>query len=197
MSAGEAHLESDGTSGLLQSAGDKTADERARLFATLYADLHRIAQRELRRNSAATLSPTTLLHETYLNLSQNQSADFSDRAQFLGYAARAMRGLLIDYLRMRQARKRGGGFEITSLGAEHAPADQETEAVQIGVALESLAQIDARLAECVDLKFFCGFTNAEIAELWKVSERTVVREWDKARVLLRQIISETSPQATP
>jgi RNA polymerase sigma factor (TIGR02999 family) len=151
----------------------------------------------LRRNSAATLSPTTLLHETYLNLSQNQGADFSDRAQFLGYAARAMRGLLIDYLRMRQARKRGGGFEITSLGADQSPADHETEAVQIGVALESLAQIDARLAECVDLKFFCGFTNAEIAELWKVSERTVVRVWDKARVMLRQILSETAPQATP
>lgn len=151
----------------------------------------------MRRNSAATLSPTTLLHETYLNLSQNQSADFPDRAQFLGYAARAMRGLLIDYLRMRQARKRGGGFEITSLGADLSAADQETEAMQIGVALESLAQIDARLAECVDLKFFCGFTNAEIAELWKVSERTVVREWDKARVLLRQILSGSAQQATP
>ena len=157
--------------------------------------MHRIAQRELRRNSAATLSPTTLLHETYLNLSQNQSANFSDRSQFLGYAARAMRGLLIDYLRMRQARKRGGGFEITSLGADLPAASQDTEAVQIGAALESLAQLDARLAECVDLKFFCGFTNAEIAELWKVSERTVAREWDKARVLLRQILSEAAPQA--
>jgi RNA polymerase sigma factor (sigma-70 family) len=108
-----------------------------------------------------------------------------------------MRGLLIDYLRMRQARKRGGGFEITSLGADLSAADQDTEAVQIGIALESLAQIDARLAECVDLKFFCGFTNAEIAELWKVSERTVAREWDKARVMLRQILSEAAPQATP
>jgi RNA polymerase sigma factor (TIGR02999 family) len=163
----------------------------------LYAELHRIAQRELRRNSAATLSPTTLLHETYLNLSQNHGAHFADRAQFLGYAARAMRGLLIDYLRMRQARKRGGGFEITSLGADLSAVNQDNEAVQIGVALDSLAQIDARLAECVDLKFFCGFTNAEIAELWKVSERTVVREWDKARALLRQIISETAQQAAP
>ena len=163
----------------------------------MYAELHRIAQRELRRNSAATLSPTTLLHETYLNLSQNQSANFSDRAQFLGYAARAMRGLLIDYLRMRQARKRGGGFEITSLGTDLPAANQDAEAVQLGAALESLAQLDARLAECVDLKFFCGFTNAEIAELWKVSERTVAREWDKARVLLRQILSEAAPQAAP
>jgi RNA polymerase sigma factor (TIGR02999 family) len=166
-----------------------TGESRDELFARLYAELHRIAQYELRRNAAVSLSPTTLLHEAFLSLSQNNRAAFTDRAQFLGYAARAMRGLLIDYLRTRQAQKRGGMFEITSLPSELAHnGDESSEMQKLDTALQSLSQVNARLAECVDLKFFCGFSFAEIAALWGVSERTVAREWDKARVLLHQFI---------
>ena len=176
--------------GLVRSAENGNAADRERLFTKLYAELHRIAQSELRRNSAATISPTTLLHETFLSLSQNESAAFADRGQFLSYASRAMRGLLIDYLRTRQAQKRGGQFEITSLPTELSQAAEDIEMQRLGAALDALAQVDARLAECVDLKFFCGFSNADIAEFWQVSVRTVAREWDKARVLLQRLMTD-------
>jgi RNA polymerase sigma factor (TIGR02999 family) len=136
-----------------------------------------------------TLSPTTLLHEAYLNISQRDGIAFADRAQFMAYAARAMRGLLIDYVRSRQAQKRGGAFEITSLGTEqsHAP-EEDVQLASLNDALEALAKVEPRLAECVDLKFFCGLSHQEIADIWSVSERTVQREWDKARVLLSRIL---------
>jgi len=168
-----------------------TPAQREQLFTALYGELHRMAQRELRRNAALTLSPTTLLHETFLNLSSRDSARFPDRAHFMAYAGRAMRGLLIDYVRSRQAQKRGGEFEITSLPTElPEPPVDDVELEKLGAALESLSAIDTRLAQCVDLKFFCGFTFDEIAELWGVSKRTVQRDWDKARVLLRVILKD-------
>lgn len=174
---------------LLQSAEGGTSKDRERLFAAMYAQLHRLAQRELRRNVAATLSPTTLLHETYLSLSRlNTSATFPDRAKFMSYAARAMRGLLIDYLRNRRAQKRGGEFQITSLSAE-LPDVPDSEFEKLAAAIDSLALVDPRLAECVDLKFFCGLSNDDIAQLWDVSERTVRREWDKARLLLHDFLT--------
>ncbi len=178
------------------------AAAHGRLFAQLYDDLRSMAQRELRRRSAATLSPTTLLHETFLNISQRESAHFADGRQFMAYAARAMRGLIVDYLRSRHARKRGSDFEITSLPTELPHALEEVgpslHIDKLNDALEALAKIDTRLAECVDLKFFCGFSFGEIAQLREVSERTVQRDWDKARLLLNRFINdqaelETSP----
>jgi RNA polymerase sigma factor (TIGR02999 family) len=180
---------------LVETAESGNTEGREELFTALYDELHRLAQRELGRNAAATLSPTTLLHETYLSISQRDSAAFVDRARFMGYAARAMRGLLIDYLRNRQAKKRGGQFEITSLNTEHAEVAQgDLDMEQLAEALDALAKIEPRLAECVDLKFFCGFSTAEIAELWAVSARSVEREWEKARILLRRMLSQ-SPDA--
>jgi RNA polymerase sigma factor (TIGR02999 family) len=177
---------------LVESAESGSTEGREQLFAALYDELHRLAQRELRRNSAATLSPTTLLHETFLSISQRDAVVFADRARFMGYAARAMRGLLIDYLRNRQAQKRGGQFEITSLNTEHAEAAQgDPDMDQLAEALDVLAQNEPRLAECVDLKFFCGFSIAEIADMWTVSERTVEREWEKARILLKRMLSDS------
>jgi RNA polymerase sigma factor (TIGR02999 family) len=172
---------------LIQSAERGDAASREELFTVLYRELHRLAQRELRRNAFLTMSPTTLLHETYLNLSGRPGSMFPDRARFLAYAARAMRGLLIDYLRRRRAQKRGGAFEITSLPTEvpeGAAADAELEG--ISEALDALGAIEPRLAQLVDLKFFCGFGFAEIAELQGISERTAQRDWDKARILLQR-----------
>ena len=177
-----------------------TGDGRARdrLFAALYDELHRMASRELRRNAAATLSPTTLLHETFLNVALRESAEFADRPRFMAYAARAMRGLIIDYLRRGNAKKRGAEFEITALN-DDLPlcAEDNIEVERLREALDSLAKIDARLAECVDLKFFCGFSFAEIAQLWEVSERTVQRDWDKARLLLNRLIGEIVAERPP
>ncbi len=105
------------------------------------------------------------------------------------YAARVMRGLIIDHARNRRAQKRGGQFEITSLDVE-APANavDDREMTRLSDALEDLAKVDASLTEIVDLKFFCGFSFAEIAAMRGVSERTVQRSWDKARIYLHRSI---------
>jgi len=160
------------------------------LFAALYSELHGLARRQLARSGAgATIGPTTLLHEAYLDISQRDGAVFPDRARFMAYAAKVMRGLIIDYSRSHQAQKRGGGFEITSLPDEipDAGAD-EKELVEISAALDRLTSVDPLLAQIVDLKFFCGFSFAEIAAMRGVSERTVQRHWDKARVYLHSAI---------
>jgi RNA polymerase sigma factor (TIGR02999 family) len=151
---------------LVQSAEQGGPSSREQLFIALYHELHRVAQRELRRGAFVTMSPTTLLHETYLNLAGRQTGAFPDRARFLAYAARAMRGLLIDYMRSRHAQKRGGAFEITSLPTEvPAAASADAELEGIGEALNVLGEVEPRLAQIVDLKFFCGFSFAEIAVL--------------------------------
>jgi RNA polymerase sigma factor (TIGR02999 family) len=170
-------------------AGDRSASEQ--LFATLYNELHRMASREVRRNAGLTLSPTTLLHETFLNISLRESAHFTDKPRFMAYAARAMRGLVIDYLRRGATKKRGGEFQITS-AQEDLPhiGDDDAAIERLRDALDVLMTIDARLAECIDLKFFCGLSFGEIAELWQVSERTVQRDWDKARLLLNRLLND-------
>ena len=159
------------------------------MFATLYAELRQIAQRELQRGGGLTLSATTLLHEAYFKVQQRSDLAFPDQARFLAYAARAMRTLLIDYARSRQAQKRGGAFEITSLPTElPEQAVEPAELEQMGAAIDTLATLDPGLAELVDLKFFCGYSLLEIASIRGVSERTMQRDWDKARVLLKRAL---------
>lgn len=183
--------------GLIRSAEQGDASSREQLFSVLYDELHRLAQRELRRSAHLTMSPTTLLHETYLNLSGRQTGVFPDRARFLAYASRAMRGLLIDYVRSRRAQKRGGAFEITSLPTE-VPAEPsgDGDLEGIGEALNALGAIEPRLAQIVDFKFFCGFSFAEIAELLSISERTAQRDWDKARILLQHYLRDRDPASS-
>jgi len=165
-----------------------------RLFASLYEKLHRAARYELQRNSLAALGPTTLLHETFLNVSQRQSVQFADWPSFMAYAARAMRGLIIDRARHAHRQKRGGAVELVSLSTElQSEGETDLQVERLREALEELAAIDPRLAECVDLKFFCGFSFRDIARVWSVSERTVQREWDKARVLLNRLMIGDSP----
>ncbi len=167
-------------------AGDPAA--RDALFATLYAELHRLAQSHLHRSGGRlTLGTTTLLHEVYLDLARRDARAFPDRARFLGYASRAMRGLIIDYVRSKAAQKRGGELTFTTLDEARAPAgEMPADVERLGRALDELATLDPRLAELVDLKFFCGFSFTEIAALRGVSERTVQRDWAKARLLLHQ-----------
>jgi len=165
------------------------------LFATLYAELHRLSRRELARHgSPITLGATTLLHEAYLDIAGRNSTTFPDAARFMGYAARVMRGLIIDYARNRCAQKRGGQFEITSLStaAEEHLADPG-ELSEISDALDELARVDAALAELVDLKFFCGFSFGDISRMQCVSERTVQRKWEKARIYLHRMIRTDLP----
>jgi RNA polymerase sigma factor (TIGR02999 family) len=167
--------------------GDRSATEA--LFGALYSELHRLAKRELLRQSVPlSISTTTLLHQAYLEVAGREGIVFPDQARFMGYAARVMRGLIIDHARSRRAQKRGGQFEITSLGVEVANAPDDRELIQISEALDDLAQVDPAMAQIVDLKFFCGFTFAEIAAMKSISERTVQRQWEKARIYLHRSI---------
>jgi RNA polymerase sigma factor (TIGR02999 family) len=165
------------------------------LFSALYAELHRLAKRELARQGVPmSLGATTLLHEAYLDMSARSGPSFPDRARFMGYAARVMRGLIIDLARERHAQKRGGLFEITSLDTDAMEnAVDHRELAQISEVLDELGKVEPSLAEIVDLKFFCGFSFAEIAAMRGTSERTVQRNWEKARIYLhRALRSESS-----
>jgi RNA polymerase sigma factor (TIGR02999 family) len=161
------------------------------LFGLLYSELHQLARRHLyRQGRDYSLGTTTLLHEAYLNVSARRDVRFPDRARFLGYASRAMRGLIVDYARRRSAAKRGGEFHLLPLEEGDAPASETDPAglAELSEALDQLAGVDAALAELVDLHFFCGLDFVEIAGLRGVSERTVQRDWRKARVLLHQAL---------
>lgn len=169
-------------------SGERSATEA--LFTALYSELHRMARRQLARGGGAvSLSVSTLLHEAYLDMAARSDIRFPDEGRFMGYAARVMRNLIINYVRDRQAQKRGGAFVITSLepGNERLeePAD-EWRLSDIGEALERLAKVDPELAIVVDMKFFCGFSFAEIGAMRNQSERTVQRNWQKARIFLHQ-----------
>jgi RNA polymerase sigma factor (TIGR02999 family) len=165
------------------------------LFGALYAELHRLAKRQLARGgSDASLGVTTLLHEAYLDMSARHGAVFADEAHFMGYAARVMRGLIIDHARAEHAAKRGGDVELTSLKTDDLEVTANPrELTAISDALDELATFDRLLAEIVDLKFFCGFSFVEIAAMRGLSERSVQRKWDKARIYLHARIRGHSP----
>jgi RNA polymerase sigma factor (TIGR02999 family) len=177
---------------LMPAADRGDAHSSEALFAALYRELRGLARRELARSGpGASLGATSLLHEAYLDIEGRKEVAFPDRARFLAYAVRVMRGLIVDGLRSRQARKRGGDLQITSLdgkdmGAD--PADDAEEVERLGQALDELAAVEPEIAQVVELKFFCGFTFAEIASLRGTSERTVQRHWDKARIYLRHAL---------
>jgi len=173
--------------------GDASAADA--LFALLYAELHRLAKGQLARSSVgATLGTTTLLHEAYLSMSEREGTVFPDRARFMAYAARAMRGLIIDHVRGRRALKRGGEFVFTPVDETLAdPGADPPDLERVGAALDELAALEPRLAEVVELRFFCGFSFEEIAGMWGVSDRTVQRDWSKARIYLHGKIGTRIP----
>lgn len=179
----------------LIAAAEQGSVSAESLFGALYAELHRLAARELaRRGGGASLGVTTLLHEAYLDIAGRSGPTFVDRGRFMGYAARVMRGLIIDHARSRRASKRGGQFELTSLGTHGGDQYADVrELTAISEALDELAKIDAPLAEIVDLKFFCGFSFAEIAAMQATSERTVQRKWQMARMYLHRTLREAGP----
>jgi RNA polymerase sigma factor (TIGR02999 family) len=158
------------------------------LFSTLYSELHRLARRQLAGQFIpARFGATTLLHEAYLNMAKG--ASFPDRARFMAYASRVMRGLIIDHARARKSAKKGGSYHITAVTLDNlaSPIDAR-ELALINDALEELTTVEPELATLVDLKFFCGFSFAEIGAMQMISERTVQRKWEKARIYLHQSI---------
>ncbi|MBC7842780.1 MAG: sigma-70 family RNA polymerase sigma factor [Gemmatimonadaceae bacterium] len=177
---------------------ERPADD---LFVALYEELHRLAAAQLRRSGTdLTLGTTTLLHEAYLNLGTRERVEFPDQSRFLAYAARAMRSLIIDYARRGMAQKRGGGaFEITLThsiaGAAVTQAGGAVELEKLSEALDELEQLEPGLAQLVDLHFFCGYSFVEIATMRGVSERTVQRDWRKARLLLQHSLERATDVA--
>jgi RNA polymerase sigma factor (TIGR02999 family) len=173
---------------LVEAAERGDAPAKEALFARLYAELHRVAERQLLRmaHPNLTLGATTVLHEFYLDLSGRESLAFPDRSRFMAYAARAMRGLIINYVRERRAQKRGGLYHLTALDTQVAEqvSGATEDLVRLGDAIDALAHVEPHLAELVDLKYFCGLDFAEIAALRGISERTVQRDWHKARTFL-------------
>lgn len=186
----DANEEEQALAEMLVAAGRNGLAPTPELFTALYRELHRLAQRQLHAGAGdLTLGATTLLHEAYLQLS-GRAVSFPDRPRFFAYAARAMRGLVVDYVRERRALKRGGAFHLTSLDTEAEQVAKMEDLDPLSDALDALAVADQPLAELVELKFFCGFDFVEIASMRGVGVRTVQRHWDKARLFLRHSLDD-------
>ena len=162
------------------------------LFTALYGELVRLARREVRRSGGHEVFGTgTLVHEAWMDISRDRALHFDGPGRFVSYAARTMRGLAIDRIRARNTGKRGGGLSFTSLNTLTAEQMGQPQALQdIDGALDELSALEPELAEVVELKFFCGFTLGEVAAMKGVSERTVQRHWEKARLLLCRALSD-------
>ena len=164
-----------------------------RLFDVLYKDLKRVANARLHATGRpADLSPTVLVHETYERLVQLQELQVSDRRQFFTYAATVMRSVIVDMARARLADRRGGGvadIPINTVLEASLASPLDDSVVQINEALHQLAVVEPRLAQVVEMRYFGGLTMLEIAEALDVTERTVARDWTKARSLLAAMLS--------
>lgn len=174
----------------LAQQGDEAA-LRA-IFNTTYAELRALARSRLGRGNRNTLLDTTsLVHEAYLRFADAGKLHIGDREHFLRYASHVMRSVIVDFVRERIAARRGGDAVHVTLNSEIVDSDAaagEAEILNIHEALEALAQVDARLVQVVEMRYFAGMTEAEIAATLDVTERTVRRDWQKARLLLAEAL---------
>lgn len=187
--------------GLLAAARQGDGNATQRLITLVYDELRAMARRQLRHwRQGQTITTTALVHETYLKLVDRNSTTWDDRSHFFGVAALAMRHILVDAARRRVAKKRGGEevritFDELRLGGETRDAEaRAVEILAIDRALTSLSALDGRLSRLVELRFFAGLTEEEAAEVMGTSERTVRRDWRKARSFLFQALGG---QASP
>jgi RNA polymerase sigma factor (TIGR02999 family) len=170
-------------------AGDNAA--RDSLFAIAYEELRRLAQARLRRFDQHTLLDTTaLVHESYLRFLGAQRLRAEDRRAFFAYAAQVMRSVIVDVARQKLASKRGGDQKALTLPTQIEADEDEGEEVILKVhdALQALEQTDARLAQIVQMRYFGGYSEAEIAEAVGIGERTVQRDWQRARMILAALL---------
>jgi RNA polymerase sigma factor (TIGR02999 family) len=177
---------------LIRDARDGDEAAMRRLFDVTYAELRQLARIRLKRGGRGTMLDTTaLVHESYLRFAKLGHLRVEDRHRFFAYAAKVMRSVVVDFVRERMAERRGGGAEHVTLdtaigGGTDAGAE---EVLRVHEALGNLAEFGERLVRVVEMRYFAGMTEAEIAEALEVTERTVRRDWEKARLLLAQTLS--------
>ena len=172
--------------------GDRAALDQ--VLSTLYQELHTMARRQLSGQHGYTLDATALVHESYLKLiGSNGNAKFDDRAHFFAYAASSMRSVVVDYARSRLARKRGGDLKRVADIPEEVEGNLrlDEDMLALNDALEKLAAADERLAQVVEMRYFAGLSELEIAALLKRSERSVRRDWQKARMFLLSAMQDS------
>ena len=177
---------------LLKAAaeGDRQAADQA--FALLYADLQRLAHSRMSRSGNMTMLDTTaLVHESWLRFQGGNEAVFADKQHFMGYAARVMHSVVVDFVRARRAARHGGGVEHVTLNTAigDALSLRDDEILRVHEAMQQLAVADKRLHDVVELRYFGGLSEAEIAAILGVTERTVQRDWAKARLFLSSALN--------
>src|SRR5262245_6461219 len=176
---------------LIQRAGSGDLAAADRLFAATYGDLKNLARARLRGAGRHTLLDTSsLVHESYLRFVGSGRLHLQDRVHFMRWAARVMRSVIVDFARRRAASRRGGASVRITLTTETAASlpTSDAEILAVHDALDALARVHSRMAEVVEMRYFAGMTEREIAESLGVTERTVRRDWDKARLFLREAI---------
>ncbi len=186
------------TAMLLASWRDGDEHARDRLFPLLYQELHQAAARLLSRERPGhTLQPTALVNEVFLKMTGSNLPETEGRAHFVGLAARAMRQILVDHARRRQAARRGGGLvavTLENIGAD--PAVPIDDLIALNDALERLSALHPRMAKVVEYRYFGGLTEEEIAEVLEVTVRTVQRDWTRARAWLHQALTSPPPHGS-
>jgi RNA polymerase sigma factor (TIGR02999 family) len=177
--------------------GDRRALDQ--VLSTLYNELHAMARRQLAGQHGRTLDATALVHEAYLKVIGRTSAQFDDRAHFFAYAATAMRSVVVDYARQRMAQKRGGDLHrVTDLPEDLAGGMRlDEEMLGLDTALNRLADVDPRLARVVEMRYFAGLSETEIAAVLERSERSIRRDWQKARLFLLAALQDDAPEPAP
>ena len=174
---------------LLTAIGQGQHNALGELYALLYPELHRLAHSRVRRSGDLTLLDTTsLVHESYLRFEKSGAVAMANRSQFMAYAARVMRSVVVDVVRARQSERRGGDAVRVELDDEQlgmaVPDSFDNEVLRVHESLQELAAIDERLVQVVEMRYFAGMTEQEIASVLGLAVRTVARDWEKARLFL-------------
>ncbi len=182
-------MANDDITSLLRDVRGGSEPARAELFQVVYRELLAMARRRLPSRRGVTLDTTALVHETYLKLFDRTSLEWQDRRHFFAVAAMAMRQIVVDHARRRAAQKRGGGLEQVELDDDAGASQGDPEQVlAVDQAMAQLAVVNERYARIVEMRYFAGFTDEEIAETLEISDRTVRRDWRLARALLHQAL---------
>ena len=178
---------------LIRQASSGDAEANGKLFTAAYSELRKLARSKLHsRDRNTVLDTTALVHESYLSFIRIGELKFEDRRAFFGYCSKVMRSVILDLVKERRAARRGGGGSKLTLDTQTSAhlGSNEQEILKVHEALLALEAVEPRLARVVEMRYFGGYSEAEIADTLKVSERTVVRDWDKARLLLKMLMKD-------